>query len=81
MAPQGTNPREKCLKCFIPALLKGLEDTMTLLNNCKRGQKRLWHQLSVMSYQHNSAPCLGCGSLANKVTVAREEASNLKMLI
>ena len=34
-----------------------------------------------MSYQHNSAPCLGCGSLANKVTVAREEASNLKMLI
>ena len=30
----------------------------------------------MISYQYNSAPFLGCGSLANKVIVAMEKASN-----
>ena len=39
MAPQGTDSCNKCLKYFILAPFKGLEDTMTLLKNCKRDQK------------------------------------------
>lgn len=49
MAPHGTNSYKKCPECFIPAPLKEPEGTMTLLDNCKRDQKRLWDQLSVVS--------------------------------